>query len=332
MTIRLLMPAVLVAAAWFPLPAAAQEVVPTTIAYTGGTSAQHAADLAASATLTFTGTDPDTGDPVEMGIEGREVTFTLRDGEGAEVQSATATTDATGTAATAVRLTAPVGSDYVLEAVFAGDEGYGPSSTTSPVEVLTAQTKLTFTGSSAGVRGATINLSARLQHVVTNDNLAGRELRFVIPGLLDTVQVTGTGGQGSVSFPLTALYGSYPLTITYEAQAGFAGATRQQTISITWSWTLPSAQGLGTVYLNDLRNEFQVVTPSVSSGIVTGADIQNHTPQFAQVVTVTARYASTSVALELGALILSPQLGGSTFEASGFIGTTPYAMARPPNV
>ncbi|HEX9824136.1 MAG TPA: hypothetical protein VGB51_07050 [Actinomycetota bacterium] len=313
-------------------PASAQEAQATNLSYTGATSAQNASDLAAAATLSYSSTDPDTGDPVEVTIDAGEVTFTVRDEQGTEVASVTATTDASGVATAALRLNAPVGDGYLLEVAFAGDEAFAPSSTSVPITVETAQTKLTYNGAVAGVRGITISLGVKLEHVVNNDDLAGREIHFSIPDLLDTAATTNSAGQASVSFPLTATYGSYPLTVTYAGEDGFAGTAKTQSIAINWSWTFTSLQGLGTIRLNDVLNEFRVVTPSVDSGVVPGADVQNHTPQFAQFNLVSGRYASATAALELTGVLLSSQLGGNSFQASGFIGTTPFAMSRVPSV
>lgn len=306
------------------VPALAQETQASNLDYTGATSAPHASDLAAAATLSFSSIDPESGNPTEMGIEGEELTFTVRDAGGAEIASETAFTDANGAATAALRLNAPVGAGYTIEVAFAGDELFGASSAGSPVTINTAQTKLTVNGSGGGVRGQTINLGAILQHVSTGEGVEGRQVRFTIPGLLDTTVVTAPNGQATVSFPLTATYGAYQLTVRYTGGDGFAGTSKVAWIGILWTWTFTSEANLGLVYLNDLLNEFRVVTPSADTGVVTGAEVANHTPGLAAATVVTAQYAGPTVSLSL----LGEPGTLKAFEATGNIGSTPFAMYR----
>ncbi|HZQ36848.1 MAG TPA: Ig-like domain-containing protein, partial [Dehalococcoidia bacterium] len=93
---------------------------PTTITYNGATKANPNATVTVSATLV---------DDRGQAVAGKLVTFTL--GSGASAQSVTATTDATGTATTTLKVGQHTGAVYPIAASFAGDTHYVGSSNTA---------------------------------------------------------------------------------------------------------------------------------------------------------------------------------------------------------
>lgn len=93
---------------------------PTTITYNGTTKSNPNATVTVSATLV---------DDLGQAVAGKLVTFTL--GSGASAQSVTATTDATGTAATTLKVNQHSGAVYPIAASFAGDNHYVGSTNTA---------------------------------------------------------------------------------------------------------------------------------------------------------------------------------------------------------
>jgi len=262
----------------------------------------------------------------EVPVEGREVTYLVRPADPdvtIEADPVATVTDAAGTAAAPIPLDVPLG-EHEIVVSFAGDDEFLPAEGVVPVTVTRAASKMTFTGTSTGVRGVTITLRVRLQHATTNANLAGRPVTFSIPDQLDATATTNATGEASVGFKLDALYGSYPLTVTYGGEELYGGSTLARNVSITWSWAFASAGGLGTVYLNDILDEYRVSVPGADSGIVTGADISKPVPNLAAAQIVVASRAGQDASIEL--------VGDARFgalEAAGHFGSTPFALANP---
>lgn len=304
---------VLLGIASMPAVAGAADAVPTTLTLPEPITAQHATAPILDVSL-LAG---------ETGVEGREITFELRSADPdvtLDSEPVVAVTDIDGLASAAVGLGAAPG-EYEILVAFAGDEEYLGADGVVPVTVIQAASKMTYTGISSGVRGSTISLRVRLQHAQTNANLRDRTIAFSIPGLLDATAVTNASGEAAVSFKLSALYGSYPLTVTYDGEEGYAGSSMPRTIAITWSWTFSSEGGLGTIRLNDVLNEYNVIVPGADSGIVTGADISIPVPNLAAAQIVVGTRAGQDASLEFVG-----EVRFGFFQAAGHFGTTPFAL------
>jgi hypothetical protein len=96
---------------------------PTTVTYTGGTTATNGSSIALSSTLTSNGTP----------LSGQTLTLTL--GTGRTAQSCTATTSSSGAASCAIPSVNQVSGSVTVTVSYAGNNSYQSSSTSSTVKV-----------------------------------------------------------------------------------------------------------------------------------------------------------------------------------------------------
>ena len=156
------------------------------------------------------------------GIVGKTVTFTIS--QGSDQQSCSGTTDSNGDAACSFVLTLTPGTGYTVEASFAGDAFYTPSSDSHPFEVLKAPTTLSYTGELAEDYHDTATLSGHLAEAHNPGTaISGRSVTFTIsgsPGSQTCTAVTGSTGDASCSVVLTLKPGTgYTVTASFDGSS-----------------------------------------------------------------------------------------------------------------
>lgn len=159
------------------------EPAPTTLTYTGDTSADYHDPANLAATLT----DQTNGLP----IANAPVQFTLGS------QSCTASTNAAGSASCTLVLDQCAGS-YTVKANFAGSALYLSSSDSKPFTVTPEETTLSYTGDTAIANGGTATLSG----VLLEDNttpVAGRTVTFTLGSGVNAQTCSGVTNAGGVA-------------------------------------------------------------------------------------------------------------------------------------
>ena len=209
---------------------------PTTLTYTGDTTA----DFHDPATLSAVLTDPSTT-PASP-VPGATITFTLG------TQGCTATTDLTGRAACVITLNQVPGS-YTVNASYAGNGLLLPSSASSPFTITREETTLTYTGDTLILNGGTAHLAGVLKEdgVVA---IAGRTVTFTLGSGGSAQTCSGiTGASGEASCDITPV--SQPLgpgSVTAE----FAGDAFYLPSSDTRSTLVFAFLARGAFVLGDL--------------------------------------------------------------------------------
>jgi len=176
---------------------------PTTITYTGPTSANHGDVVTLSATLVEAGS--------ATPLVGSQVSFA------AAAQSCTGTTDGSGHASCNVTINDAPG-HYSAIAVFAGDAVHVAKSDTVPFTVNHIPTTLVYTGPTTGTYGVPVTLTAKLTDNSTSAGLAGEPVHIAFGAESCTGTTNGSGVASCTVTPLD-LPGGSPYTIT----ASFAG-------------------------------------------------------------------------------------------------------------
>lgn len=215
----------------------------------------------ADTTLTLNGVTGTAGGSVEFTgnlrsnppVVGRSVTIRLN---GTELGSVV--TDSAGNYSLPWSIPADMAvGDYPLEAAFAGDDNYNPSSATANLTVKSSTT-VTVTPAT-GRPGQLIMLNAALSADNTGDPLAGRPLDFYVDGTF-----VGSGGTNSIGRAATSyrvIDGATARTITasftgealYNPSQGEAGLT--VTPAATTLWTINRT---GRIYDNIYLRQYDL--------------------------------------------------------------------------
>ena len=231
--------------------------VPAVLAYQGGTGvvSGEQADLAALLTRSDTG----------AGLDGREVTFSVHDGDD-RVGVVTAPTDGDGTAAATWVADVPAGT-YTVEVTYDGDALTEAASATATLTVTKRATTLADLSPASGVRGTTATLVTVVTDTLSGAPVAGREVTFRLGTLTATAETDGNG-RASAPVRLDLVPGTYDLTVTSAADDRRAAATVTRPFTVRWQYSFADDTGLGTVHLNVTTKEFQFAGRTESSAIV----------------------------------------------------------------
>jgi hypothetical protein len=216
---------------------------PTTLTYTGDTSADFHDPAVLSAVLTDPATTPATPVP------GATITFTLG------AQSCTATTDLTGRAVCVITLNQAPG-NYTVNASYAGNGLLLASSASSPFTITREETTLTYTGDTLIANGGTAHLAGLLREdgIVP---IAGRTVTFTL----------GSGGSAQTCTGITNASGIATCDISPVSQplgpgsvsAAFAGD----------AFYLPSSDSKATLIFAFLARGAFVIGDGSAAGAVT---------------------------------------------------------------
>jgi hypothetical protein len=147
-------------------------------------------------------------------ISGRGIVFEVENARGV-VQTATATTAASGLASAMLPDTVPAGK-YRIDVRFAGDEVFAPAKATATLEVAARTTTLAVTTPPAGNRGTHATFSATLTDAAGGLRLAGKPVQFTFGGT-EAKALTGDDGRASVDLAVDQAPASYTV------HAAFAG-------------------------------------------------------------------------------------------------------------
>jgi hypothetical protein len=213
---------------------------PTTVTYTGATSADFHDPANLSATLTLSGTTSP--------VAGQTITFTIG------TQSCTGVTNATGVAQCTLVLNQVPG-PYTVTASFAGAGLFQASSASAPFTITREETTLTYTGDTVIANNTTAHLSA----VLLEDGvvpIAGRTVVFTL-GTGATAQtcngITDAAGVAACTiFPVNQPFGAGTVT------ADFAGD----------AFYLPSSDSATTIIFAFLDHGAFVVGDLTATGLV----------------------------------------------------------------
>jgi Bacterial Ig-like domain (group 3) len=178
---------------------------PTTLSYTGPTSADYNDQFTATAKLTDTATS--------AGIANETVTFVLGAGTGTETCSGS--TDSSGVAQCPLTPNEAAGS-YTITASFAGDTTYLPSSDQKAFTITKEETTTAYTGPTV-----LLGSSATLQGTLLEDGttpIAGRTLTLGVGGVTCTTPPTDANGVASCTVSTSSL-GSQTLTASFAGDA-----------------------------------------------------------------------------------------------------------------
>ena len=186
--------------------------VPTTLTYTGATTAAPGSSITLTATLKGSGS----------ALSGRTVSFTLNG------TTKSATTNGSGVAG--VTFTAPSAGDYTISVAFAGGTTYAASSTSATLAVRIV-TKLTYTGPTTASRSSRITLSATLR-TSGGTAIAGRTVSFKLGSTTSTV-TTNSSGVASVTRTAPSSAATYTITITFAGDTTYAASSASPTLKVS---------------------------------------------------------------------------------------------------
>jgi hypothetical protein len=167
---------------------------PTTVTYTGGTTADFHDQATLSATLTLSGTS--------AGVANQTITFTIG------TQSCTGVTNASGVASCNLTPDQIPGS-YTVNASFAGANLYQPSSASAQFTITKEETTLSYTGNTVIANNTTAHLSG----VLLEDGavpIAGRSVVFTL----------GTGGSAQTCTGTTDATGTAACSVLVNQPPG----------------------------------------------------------------------------------------------------------------
>jgi hypothetical protein len=184
---------------------------PTSITYTGATSAVNGQPLTLSGVLT---TNVPSAGTV---LAGQPVIFTF--GTGSSAQSCNGTTNSAGSASCVIASVNQTTGSVPVTASFAGNTYYSPSSTSSTVTVRTPTT-LTVSAGTGGYDVPT-TVSALLTNAHTSTAIAGESVTLTLNGTQTCTGTTNSAGKASCTIMPSEPEGTYPLT------GAFAGDTTQ---------------------------------------------------------------------------------------------------------
>ena len=188
-----------------------------TLTYTGDTTGQFSDPASVSASLTVT----ETGQPLQDKI----TTFTIG------IQSASATTNEQGIAATTITLN-QLASDPGVTVEFAGDSVYLQRSVSEPFTILKEDAVLEYTGSLEGQYSDVTTLSAKLIDQDSGVGIAGKTVTFTI-GTQTASAVTGADGVAATTITLTQPPVSYAVTTSFDGDGYYYPSLDSVAFTIT---------------------------------------------------------------------------------------------------
>jgi Bacterial Ig-like domain (group 3) len=203
--------------------------VPTTLTYSGDTSANGGGPATIAFLLQDASANPVAGQSVSLTIDGHPYT---------------ATTGANGVASTAILAPSGAGS-YAVSGSFGGATGYLASTGSGSLQVTTVPTKTTYNGDTQTVVGASVTLAATLVDAGTNAPLAGRSLTLHFGNETCTAS-TDASGHASCTVTVTDAPGSYTVTATFAGDAGHIGSVGTGTIVVGQAATTVTDNVSGT--------------------------------------------------------------------------------------
>ena len=186
-------------------------LAPTSLSYTGATTAQNGQPLTVSGVLTTP--NPSAG----TSVSGRTITFTV--GSGSTAQSCTATTTTSGSAACAIASVSQSPGPIPVTASFAGDSYYQTASAAGTVN-LPEGTQLTLNPTTGTFNGST-PVSATLVNTYSNQPVPNEPIALTVNASQSCNATTNASGVATCNVTPTEPAGSYTLT------ASFTGDTMQ---------------------------------------------------------------------------------------------------------
>jgi hypothetical protein len=226
----------------------------TALTYTGATSGETSDTVTLSTKLTEgDGTTP---------VGGKQVTFTL----GSQTCTPAGATDSSGNVSCILTLSQAPSSTSV-KVSFAGDTNYAPTGVSPAFTLAQDETKLTYTGATAGQYGQQVTLSATLTEGDGTTALSGKQLTFTL-GTQSCTPASSTDSTGSAS---CALVLNQPKG-SYTVKAAFAGDTSFQSASASSSFAVSSQPAVVTPAAAD-SNPFQVGTAGGTASVALTATV-----------------------------------------------------------
>jgi hypothetical protein len=184
------------------------------LTYKGPTTAAAGASITLSATLKTSG---------GTALAGRAVTFTL-----AGVTSS-ATTNGSGVASLSRTAPATAGS-FTIAVAFVGDNTDG-AATKSATLLVSIVTKLTYSGTTSAVHGATISLSATLK-TAAGAAVAGKSVTFKLNKKTFTA-TTNSSGLASVTTTAPTTAGTYTIAVAFAGDASYVKASASVKLKVS---------------------------------------------------------------------------------------------------
>ncbi|HEY8029928.1 MAG TPA: Ig-like domain repeat protein [Gaiellaceae bacterium] len=234
---------------WEPATASGPFTVfaaPSSLHYTGDTSAAYGSQATLSAMLTD-----------GVALPGRTVTLTMG------TQSCSGTTNGAGQASCQITIAQAAG-PHPVTASFSGDADYAASSTSGTFTVTApTATTTTYTGTTQGTHGATATLSA---------NVTGAPNGAPISFTLGTQQCSGTlsGGSASCTVTLSDPPGtSYAVKATYAGDASHQGSSDSKPFTIIAATSTTQAGPVAPVLVGTGATLTATVAPATATGTVT---------------------------------------------------------------
>jgi IPT/TIG domain/Bacterial Ig-like domain (group 3) len=302
--------------------------IPTTTTYNGPSSGDYNDSVTLSATLT--------NNLNSQGVSGKTISFTV----GAE--SCSGTTDGSGVASCAVTLLDVPGSGFTVQATFAGDATYDPSSASSPFTVNKEESALSYGGSVTSHYHDSFNASATLTDPVDGTPIASKPVTFTL-GIGDTCTAsTNTLGVASCSITPTQT-GTQTIAAAFNGDAYYLSSNDSKSFSITPEETTMTYTG-PTVILagasgatltatlveegaNDADGDAGAVAPNPAETVTlsVGANQCTGTTDSSGNVTCTI----SSVSVPLGPETVGASFAGDAYYQAASASTTAIVFAFP---
>jgi hypothetical protein len=205
-------------------------------------------------------------------VSGATVLFSLKDGDEVRARES-ASTGPDGTARTSMRLDVPIG-EYTIEATFDGDAYLEPATVDHPFSIGRIVTDLTYSGPTAGMRGDTVDVRARLIAAGSGDPLVERTVEFVLrDGELERQAwsaTTNADGVAGVPMSMSHPAGNYLLEARFQGDTELGAASDIAAFSIGLHATTITYTGQTSVLHGEVAALTAVLTRSETSAPIVG--------------------------------------------------------------
>ncbi|MEW5760670.1 MAG: Ig-like domain repeat protein, partial [Candidatus Thermoplasmatota archaeon] len=188
-----------------------------------------------------------TTDPISLlrsfgikGIEGKKIKFTI------DNQSVEAITNEEGIASATITLLLPAG-NYLVTAIFEGDDFYSCSQDSKIFTILRETTVLKYTGDTYGEYSDDVTLSAELRDE-ENESIVNREIIFTL-GIQKAIAKTDDSGIAKTKIKLLQKPGKYKVTAEFLGDSFYLPSSDSKNFTIEKEETI-------TKYIGDKKGQY----------------------------------------------------------------------------
>ena len=161
----------------------------------------------------------------DIPVNGRSMDFFIN---GTKVGSNT--TDINGIATFSYTIIENIG-DYVLSAVFSGDEQFGASNGTSTLSVNATPTTIVM-GNVTANKGQNVVLNATLWNTYRNQTIASQNITFKVNGTVIGSVITDANGTATLNYTVDLIGGNYIIETEFAGDTQYANSSAIGTLKV----------------------------------------------------------------------------------------------------